>query len=356
MNDPDIGDVVVRGRERQRRGQILAIAVAVAIIGIVFAYLLPRIADYSKVWAVVRALPARWILALIGVTILNILSYAPPWMAALPGLGFFNALRVALGPSAVSIVTPGAGAVSVATQFAMLRSWGLDRRSAALAAAATNVWGQLAAYSFPVIAILALSVEGAQDHTLTLVALIALAVIAALIGAFTASLWSEHLARRTGDSAGRGVSWLKGLFNAKAVQWGGDDFVHFRREAIELLRRRWHLLTIATLMSQLTVFGVLVVCLRAVGITHFQVSLVEAFAAWSIIRTLGKIPVTPAGFGVEEIALIGALIGFGAKNAPAVSATLLYRFLTVVPALVLGLAVAATYRVRRPQLARSTHS
>jgi uncharacterized protein (TIRG00374 family) len=108
-------------------------------------------------------------------------------------------------------------------------------------------------------------------------------------------------------------------------------------------------LTITTLANQLTVFSVLVVALRAVGITGSEVGVVEAFAAWTLVRALGSIPLTPGGLGVVEIALSGALVGFGAHNAQAVTATLVYRFATLVPAIILGLASVATYNLGRPK-------
>jgi uncharacterized membrane protein YbhN (UPF0104 family) len=44
------------------------------------------------------------------------------------------------------------------------------------------------------------------------------------------------------------------------------------------------------------------------------------------------------------------LVGFGAHNAAAVAATLLYRSLTFLPSVVLGLAAAATYNLSKPRL------
>ena len=56
------------------------------------------------------------------------------------------------------------------------------------------------------------------------------------------------------------------------------------------------------LASQIAVFLVLVMTLRAVGVGPSEISIVEAFAAWSLIRALGSIPITPGGFGIEELA------------------------------------------------------
>jgi uncharacterized membrane protein YbhN (UPF0104 family) len=75
---------------------------------------------------------------------------------------------------------------------------------------------------------------------------------------------------------------------------------------------------------------------------------VEAFAAWSLVRLLASIPITPGGLGVVELGLTSALVGFGGSNAGVVAAVLVYRALTVVPTLVLGLLAAATWRYHNP--------
>ena len=74
-------------------------------------------------------------------------------------------------------------------------------------------------------------------------------------------------------------------------------------------------------------------------------TIVEAFAAWALARILGAIPITPGGVGFVELGLTGALVAFGATDAQAVTATLIYRFLTVVPTLAVGLLAAATWKV-----------
>ena len=332
-----------------RRRRVLEVAVGAAVVALVFAYFLPKIADYRQVWTLVGTLSWPWILGLVAASALFILSNALPWLAVLPGLGFFDALRMDLAGSALSQVVPGGTAVNVATQYGMLKSWGFEGRPVVLAVSLTTLWSQFTTFGFPVLAIAALSLDGGHDATLRTVALAGIVIVAALAGAFAAILSSPRLARRLGDSAAGFATRLNAIVHKGPPRWSGADLVRFRSEAIHLLRHRWAALTVATLANQLTVFVVLVVSLRAFGITRFEVDVIEAFAAWSLSRALGSIPITPGGLGVQEIALSAALVGFGAHDVAAVAATLVYRTLTFVPSVVLGLVGAATYNLDRPK-------
>jgi uncharacterized protein (TIRG00374 family) len=108
-------------------------------------------------------------------------------------------------------------------------------------------------------------------------------------------------------------------------------------------------LTLATLGGHLTVYLVLLVTLRVLGVSGGEVSVVEAFAAWSLVRLLGSIPITPGGLGVVELGLTTALVGFGGEQTEVVAAVLVYRVLTVVPTLLIGLLAGATWKRHRPE-------
>jgi uncharacterized membrane protein YbhN (UPF0104 family) len=97
------------------------------------------------------------------------------------------------------------------------------------------------------------------------------------------------------------------------------------------------------------VFLVLLTSLRVFDVPAADVSAIEAFAAWSLVRLLGSIPVTPGGLGIIELGLTTALVGFGGANAEVVTAVLTYRFLTIVPTLLLGLLAGATWKRHRPR-------
>jgi putative heme transporter len=124
----------------------------------------------------------------------------------------------------------------------------------------------------------------------------------------------------------------------------GDALTNFRADSLELLRKRWLALTVTTLIGNLTVFVVFACAVRAIGIPGGQITLTEAFAAWAVTRLLSAVPITPGGIGFIDVGLTGALLAFGADDAKAVSAVLLYRVLTWLPPVGLGALAALTWR------------
>jgi putative heme transporter len=289
----------------------------------------------------------RWLLALAGVTVLNLATFAPPWQAALPGLRFSSAFRMSQASTALSIVAPAGAAVGLAGSYGLLRSEGFPARDAGRAVALTGLWNQFANLSYPIVALFLLTVEGGTSALLATAAFVGVAVLGVVVAGLVLVLAGDRTATETGELAARLANWTLGRIRRGPVAWGGRSFDQFRRDAVELLRRRWHVLTLATFAGSLTVFLVLLVSLRALGVPAGEVTIVEAFAAWALVRLLASIPITPGGIGVVELGLTGALVGFGGSNAKVVAAVLVFRFLTIVPTLTLGLLSAATWRRHR---------
>ena len=335
-------------RKRFTWGRALAVGVAIAVVVGTFAFILPQIANYRDVWGVVKTLSWTDIALLAGATILNLVTFAPPWMAALPGLRFPQAFVVTQASTASTYVAPGGVAVGMGISFAMLRAWGFNSSAVGLAVAVTGVWNQLAMLAFPTIALVILTLTGDSQAALDTIAYLGLAILVVVVGAFAAGLSTPRLARRVGDVSARLVTWVKGLIRKQPVVWGGESFVRFRNRTNSLLKRRWHLLTVSTLAGHLTVFLVLLATLRVLDVTGSEVSAAEAFAAWSLVRLLGSIPITPGGLGIVELGLTTALVGFGGEEAEVVAAVLVYRALTVLPTLVIGLLAGATWKRYRP--------
>jgi len=313
-----------------------------------FVFVLPRIADYRDVWGVVKSLSWTDIALLLGATLLNLATFAPPWMAALPGLRFRQAFVVTQASTASTYIAPAGVAVGMALSYAMLRAWGFVGSAVGLAVAVTGLWNQLAMLAFPTVALALLALSGDGHAALDTIAVVGLAIFVAVVAAFSAGLSTPRLARRIGDLAARGVSWGRGLIRKGPVRWDGESFVRFRGRTNRLLRSRWHVLTLATLAGQLTVFLVLLVSLRTLGVSGGEVSAVEAFAAWALDTPRVSIPITPGGLGVVELGLTTALVGFGGSQVEVVAAVLVYRVMTMVPTLIIGLLAGVTWKRYRP--------
>ena len=99
-------------------------ALGLAVVVVTFAVVLPKIANYGDVWEIVKNLDAKWLLLLAGVVVLNIVTYAPPWMLALPGLPFRQALPFTQASTAFTYIAPGGGLVGMAGSFGLLREIG----------------------------------------------------------------------------------------------------------------------------------------------------------------------------------------------------------------------------------------
>ena len=294
-----------------------------------------------------------WLLALGGVTALNLATFAPPWQAALPGLRFWPAFMLTQASTALSIVMPAGAAVGLAGSYAMLRSLGFAARDVGRAVTLTGLWNQFANLLYPILALFLLTAAGGESALLAITAFVGVAVFGVAVGALVLVLAGDRTATDVGDLAARLRNLSHGKVGRGPVSWGGPSFERFRQDAVDLLRRRWHVLTLATLAGSITVFLVLLVSLRALDVPSTEVTVVEAFAAWALVRLIGSIPITPGGIGIVELGLTAALIGFGGNNAGVVAAVLVFRFLTMVPTLILGLLSAATWRRHERVMAQS---
>ena len=335
-----------------RRKRLIAVALTLGLSLAILAGLaiaLPGLVSYEDVWRALQRLSWLGIVALSLATLINILTYGPSLMAALPGLGYRAALTAALASSASRYVAPAGTAVGLGVAYFMLRAWGFARRRVTLALTIATVWEQLITVSLPLIGLSLLWLEGERNPVLESVALFGLALFGAVLALIYGCFHSAGFARRLGDFIASVVSAGLRLARRDPVAGWGEQLVHFRIEALGLVRKRWHWLTLGTLVGHLSVYLVLVVTLRAFGVSSDEVSLAEAFAAWSVSRVLGGIPILPSGVGVVEVALTTALIGFGGNDAAVVASVLLYRFLTVVVPIVCGAIAGALWRRAHPR-------
>jgi uncharacterized protein (TIRG00374 family) len=335
------------GGLRRWRGP-LGVAVSLALGAAILLLVLPRVVDYGEVRDALGGISWPWLLVLVAAGALNIVTFAPTLTAALPGLRFRPALAVTLSSTASTYVAPGGAAVGIAATYAMLRGWGFRGRRATLAVAITSAWNILFTFSAPAVALMLLTIEGGSHPALRTAATAGIVVFTLLLGAFALALSSATQARMLGDLGARVVSRVLRSVGRTSVSWDGDTLASFRQEALVLLKQRWPRLTAGTLAGHMTVYLVLALTLPAVGIGQDQVSIAESFAAWSLVRLLAALPLTPGGLGIVEVGLSGSLIAFGGDEPRVLAAILVYRFLTIVPPVLLGGLFAATWRRHHP--------
>jgi len=312
-------------------------ALPFVVVAVVFGLALPKIASYRDVIDEVADASGRAIAVLVAATVLNVITFAPPWQAAFAGLGFVRALLVTQASTATASLLPGGEAVGAGFSVGILRAWGFSRGAIAAGLAVLTAFNLLTKVVFALLALAAVLATGGAGGPLAVLTVVGVAVAAAVVVVATLALRSDAAAHRVGTLGGRVFERVRALLRRPPGQPLGDRLVHFRREMVGLLGTRGAWIAAGMLVGNLTVFLVLLVAMRAVGIGGDDVSVAEAFAGWSLVRLVTAIPITPGGIGVVELGLTGALVAAGADQAEAVAAVLLYRLCTWAPPILLGI-------------------
>ena len=323
---------------------MIQLGFGLAVMIVTFGYFVPRIADYGAIWDTVSSLEGWQVALLLAAATLNVLTFAPDWMVLLPGLRFRQALEVTMASTAVANVVPAGGAVSFAISWTMFREWGFEGRAVARALILNGVTNTLLNVGYPLIAIVLLASTGEDNAFLTRAATIGAVVFVVGVGLLVAIMHSEKQALRVGRVWDSLASLMLRPIKRGPVRGSGVAIARFREDSIDLVRRRWYAMILCVVGGTMTVFLVLVVALRVTGIGWSDVTLIEAFTAWSLVRLLTALPLTPGGIGITELGLVGTLTQFGGEEANVVAAVLLFRALTVLPPIVIGAIVAFTWR------------
>jgi putative heme transporter len=317
-----------RKRFRQRLTQLLAVLVILAVFGFIF----PSIASYGAAWHIVRSLSVGWISGLLGVTLLNLFTGWWFITTCLPGLSLRRAAAMNLSSTAVANTVPGGGAIALGVSWTMASAWGFSLENFTLYTLVSGLWSQFAKFGTPAVALLALTLVGRANHALVLATIIGTLVFLAALGAVIAALRSENFMAALGRFAQRALTKVMGWFHRSGPRDLERGFLDFKHQAAQLLKTRGWLISISTLVSDLTGWVVQFTCLRACGVTAGEVSWELSFAGYALIRLLTTIPITPGGLGITEVGLTAYLAsGQGTAVTDRIAAAiLLTRALTFV--------------------------
>jgi len=332
--------------------RVLRLLLPLAVVAAIFFGVLPQVADFSEVWRTIAAMTWLETTAVVALAVWNLVTYLFPQMVALPGLSFGQAAVESHASTAVGNTVPAGAAVGPAVTYQLYGSWGFRRADTTRSLVVQGVWNNLVKLGMPIAALALLAVGGRTNPALLTAALVGVVVLLAAVVLLALTLRSEELARRVGDGLGAAWSVVRRALRRSPATGGGEAAVRFRDQTVGLLRRRWAWLTVTTLVSHVSLYLLLVVTLRNVGVSDAEVSWTEVLGAFSFVRLLSALPITPGGLGVVELGLTAALAGAGGDREQVVAAVLVFRVLTWLLPIPIG---AATYLGWRASQAARSH-
>lgn len=322
----------------KRIWRILQLLVSLAIVLGIFAFAIPKIADYHAVWRAVAGMTWFEITTLVGAMLLHLITYWPQQTAAMPGLTIAQAAVNNQTSTSIANTLPGGGFVAVGVSYAIYRSWGFSNNQIALSVLVTGIWNVFMKLGLPIVALVFLAIQGQATGGLLVAAAIGVVVLLTVVFGFALVLWKRESARRIGKGLGRALSFLRGLFGRPPVANWDELAARFRRETVDLVAKRWVELTASTVVSHLALFLVLLLALRHVGISEHQISTAQVLGVFAFGRLITALPITPGGVGVAELGYIAGLllagrdqhagVPIGLFQAQIVAAVLVFRTLS----------------------------
>ncbi|WP_040338673.1 lysylphosphatidylglycerol synthase transmembrane domain-containing protein [Candidatus Blastococcus massiliensis] len=336
------------GRPARSRGRRWAGAVlSCALVAGVFVWFLPQFTSLADVWASVRTMTWVELTVLALAAAWNLASYQFVMVSATPGLTLRQAFVSTETTTAVSNTVLGGAAIALGLTYAMNSSWGFSRSRTSVALLISGLWNNFAKLGLPVLALALLALSAPPTAGRLTAGLVGLAVLVTAMVLLGTLLRSREGAERIGAAAGRMATALRRPFGRGPVSGWERATTKFRDRTALLLRARWHWITLATVVSHLSLFLVLLLALRFVGVDGDQVSVVEALAVFAFARLLTAVPFTPGGLGVIELALITGLAAAGGPRALVAAAVLVFRGMTYVLPIPIGLGTYVFWRHNR---------
>src|SRR3954454_8201911 len=171
---------MAEGTRRKRRGQILQLALSVVLFAAVLWYVKKNVADFSDVWAEIKAMTPVEVGVLLLFALWNLATYWIVTVVATPGLTIPQAMVQTETTTAVANTVPAGGAVGVGLTYGMLGSWGFSRSRVSLSVVVSGIWNNFAKLGMPIVALSLLAAQGQAGGGRILAAIVGLA---ALVGA-----------------------------------------------------------------------------------------------------------------------------------------------------------------------------
>jgi len=333
------------GRPRRRSGrEIFRTAGSVALAAAIFGFAVPHFASYRSAWASMHAMTGAQALLVAAVALASMISTWIMICSVLPSIRLREAAVVNLGSNAVANTLPAGGALAMGVSWAMLSSWGVSTAEYVLYTLVSGIWNVFARLGLPVLALLVLMTAARPGAGLVAAAVVGLALLAAMVAGLSLLMRSESFAVRAGRALQPAVAISCRVVRRPVSIDIPGSLLGFRDQASALITARGWRISVATAASNLTLWLVLLACLRGVGLSQAQVSWQISLAAFAFVRLLTVLPITPGGLCITELGLIAVLTAGHRDGAQVTAAVLLFRAVTYLPPIPLGAIAFLTWR------------
>jgi putative heme transporter len=344
---PPAASITGQGRLRSRSGrEIFRTAGSAGVIAAIFGFAVPHFASYRSVWASMGAMTWPQVLLVAAAAAASMVSTWIMISSVLPSIRLREAAVVNLGSNAVANTLPAGGALAMGVSWAMLSSWGVSAADYVLYTLMSGIWNVFARLGLPVLALLVLVTASRPGGGLIAAAAVGLALLATLAAGLGLLMHSESFALGAGRALQPALALACRLARRPACFDIPGSLLGFRDRAGALVAARGWRITAATAASNLTLWLVLLACLRGIGLSQAQAPWQASLAAFAFVRLLTVLPITPGGLGLTELGLI-AILAAGAghrASAQVTAAVLLYRAVTYLPPIPLGAIACLTWR------------
>ncbi len=320
-----------------RKKTIIGAIVAIVFLAIVFVRVIPQIGSYSEAADYIKAMTGAAIAGLVIVTLFYLWVYGWPFVASTPGLRYKQGFIVNQSAFAVSNGVPAGGALGLGLQYAQLTSYKTTPTAATASIGATGTWSVFVTLFLPVTGVVALSASGDAAGSYVKAAVLGVIALVVVVGLFALILKSEKNAVRIGKVADSIINWCIHLFKKDKNVDVSTQIMTLRTDIVDLVKRRWHVITIAQISVSWAQFAILYAALVGVSGSAGTIPLLTAYGCWAVSQLGILIPLTPGGLGTVDAVLIGLLTTMGVDNGAATAADLVWRASSYIPQICIGL-------------------
>jgi len=314
---------------------------------LIFIGVFPKFADFHDVWAAIDSMSWAEVFFVVLAAALPIVAYWFVLTSVLPSLRLPEAGVAHQSSTAVANTIPGGGALALGVSYAMYQSWGFTLIAISSGLLLAGIGDQAVKLGLPVLVSLGAAISGDLRPGLITAVAIGSAILVGATIVLGLALESEGFARRIGGILTRLVNWFLTRFRRPPVDLTSSA-VRFRLDVVKVLRFRGVRLLVALLVSHLSLYLVLLMSLRFVGVGEGDVSWIRALVAFSFVRLITAIPITPGGLGVAEVSYVFFLSVTGQSGEVTdliTAGVLVFRALTFLPPIVIGLGCWVFWRV-----------